>query len=61
MVKVDELLKEEGLRDRVFTMIGGIAMGPEWAPKVGADVYTRDAYEAAETAKAHMAEIKAGK
>lgn len=55
MIQINEKLKVAGIRDKVFTMIGGIAMGPEWAPKVGADAYATDAYHAAEMAQAYMA------
>jgi len=46
MKEVIELLKRRGLRDRVFVIIGGAATTPEFAKKVGADAWARNAVEA---------------
>ena len=43
-------LKEAGLRDQVFLMVGGSAVNDEFAHEVDADAYTRDAAEAANVA-----------
>ena len=59
MGKVNEMLIEAGMRDKAFTMIGGIAMGPEWVAKVHADAFGVDAYEATQLALAHMKKKKA--
>jgi 5-methyltetrahydrofolate--homocysteine methyltransferase len=37
-------LKEAGVR--AFTMVGGAVVTPEYADKIGADLYGRDALEA---------------
>ena len=60
MKEITDGLVELGVRDQTHCMIGGIAMGPEWVEKVGADAYTQDAYAAAEDAKAFMLRKKAG-
>jgi methylmalonyl-CoA mutase cobalamin-binding domain/chain len=57
MTEIIDLLKAEGLRDKVYTMIGGISMTADWVPKVGADAFAKDAYEASEIARAHMASL----
>jgi trimethylamine corrinoid protein len=41
--KVIETLNEKGLRDEVKIFLGGAAVTPEYAEKVGADVYADDA------------------
>lgn len=43
--RVEELLKEAGLRDRVKTFIGGAPVTQRWADKIGADYYSEDATE----------------
>ncbi|MBK5253743.1 MAG: cobalamin-dependent protein, partial [Peptostreptococcaceae bacterium] len=35
--EIEELLKEEGLRDSVKTMVGGAPVTKRWADKIGAD------------------------
>ncbi len=42
---IDELVKE-GLRDKVFVIIGGAATTPELAKEIGADAWARNAVEA---------------
>jgi corrinoid protein of di/trimethylamine methyltransferase len=54
MTQIIDMLKEEGLRDKVYTMIGGISMTEDWVPKVGADAYSKDAFGATELARAYM-------
>lgn len=40
-----ELLKEEGLRDQVKVIIGGLPVDERWCELVGADAYSDDAYD----------------
>ncbi|MGD8741093.1 MAG: corrinoid protein [Desulfobacterales bacterium] len=49
--KLEEALKEAGLRDSVKTMVGGAAVTKEWADLIGADGYGQDVTEAVEAAK----------
>jgi trimethylamine corrinoid protein len=49
--KLEEALKEAGLRDSVKTMVGGAAVTQEWADSIGADGYGQDVTEAVEEAK----------
>ncbi len=49
--KLEEALKEAGLRDDVKTMVGGAAVTKEWADTIGADGYGQDVTEAVEAAK----------
>jgi len=41
-----ELLKKEGLRNRVKVMVGGVSVTPDYAKQIGADAYGKDAVEA---------------
>jgi corrinoid protein of di/trimethylamine methyltransferase len=50
--EVIEALEKEGLRDKVKVMVGGAAVTPEWAEKIGADGYAEDGADAAKKAKA---------
>ena len=45
MKETVEILKREGLRDKVKVIIGGLPVDEKWCEIVGADAYTRDAYE----------------
>jgi 5-methyltetrahydrofolate--homocysteine methyltransferase len=56
MKVVIQALKDEGLRDNVFVMVGGAPVTETFAKQVGADAYGRDAATAVEIAKAHMVE-----
>jgi trimethylamine corrinoid protein len=49
--KLEEALKEAGMRDSVKTMVGGAAVTKEWADLIGADGYGQDVTEAVEEAK----------
>lgn len=49
--KLEEALKEAGMRDSVKTMVGGAAVTKEWADSIGADGYGQDVTEAIEAAK----------
>lgn len=46
-----EALEEAGLRDQVKVMVGGAPVTPEYAEKVGADGYAKDASECVRVAK----------
>ncbi len=48
---VIELLKEEGMRDKVKVMVGGAPATQAWADKIGADCYAENASEAVTKAK----------
>jgi len=39
----EELLKEEGIRDKVITNIGGAPTTQQWCDEIGADVYSENA------------------
>jgi trimethylamine corrinoid protein len=43
--RIEELLEEEGLRDKVKTFIGGAPVTQRWADIIGADYYCEDATE----------------
>lgn len=48
--KLEERLRELGLRDKYTTMVGGAPCTLRWANRIGADVYSEDAVEAAKKA-----------
>lgn len=48
--EVIELLKENGLRDKVKVMVGGAPTTPEWAEAIGADGWAENASQAVELA-----------
>src|SRR6478672_1732774 len=54
MKVVIQALKDEGLRDSVFVMVGGAPVTETFARQVGADAYGRDAAIAVDLAKAYM-------
>ena len=41
--KIEEKLREAGIRDNVRTIIGGAATSPEWAEEIGSDYYAPSA------------------
>lgn len=41
--KIENLLRENGLRDKVKTMVGGAPVTKRWAERIGADAYCEDA------------------
>ena len=43
--KLEQALKEAGIRDKVKTMVGGAVATEYWAAKIGADVYAESAGE----------------
>jgi trimethylamine corrinoid protein len=49
--KLEEALKEAGLKEGVKTMVGGAAVTKEWADSIGADGYGQDVTEAVDAAK----------
>jgi len=51
MQKTMELLRKEGLTDRVKTIIGGAPVSEEFARKIGADAYGYDSAKAVDIAK----------
>ena len=51
MENVIKALKEAGLRDRVKVIIGGAPISQEYAEKIGANAYARDAAEAVAVCK----------
>jgi 5-methyltetrahydrofolate--homocysteine methyltransferase len=46
MGEVIEVLKENGLRDKVKVLIGGAAVSDEYAREIGADAYCMDGFHA---------------
>lgn len=48
--KLEERLRELGLRNRFKTMVGGAPCTLRWATRIGADAYSEDAIEAAKKA-----------
>jgi methanogenic corrinoid protein MtbC1 len=55
MKVVIQALKDEGLRDKVFVMVGGAPVSEGFAEEVEADAYGRDAATAVDIAKRYMA------
>jgi len=53
--EIEELLKKEGLRDKVKTMIGGAPVTQRWADRIGADYYCEDASESVKYALEYLA------
>ena len=51
MLSTIDILEEEGIRDKVKVMVGGAAITPQFAEKIGADSYGDDANEAVRIAK----------
>lgn len=52
MAEVINILKKEGIRDKISVMVGGGPISQSFADKIGADAYTLDASKAAKRAKA---------
>jgi len=48
---VIEILKTEGMRDKVTVMVGGAPVTQAWADKIGADIYGESASETTAKAK----------
>lgn len=53
--EIIDALSAAGIRDKVKVMVGGAPVTQEFADKIGADAYTRDAATAAEAAQALLA------
>lgn len=51
MKKVEDILRERGLKDRVKTIIGGGTVTEEYREKIGSDAYGKDAVEAVDKVK----------
>jgi trimethylamine corrinoid protein len=43
---LEELLKKAGVRDKIFTNVGGAPVTQQWADEIGASVYTENASDA---------------
>lgn len=53
---VIELLRNKGLRDKYFVIVGGAPVTAEWAEQIGADAYGRDAIDAVRVLDQHRKE-----
>lgn len=42
---LEELLREEGIRDKLLTNVGGAPTTQQWADEIGADVYSENALD----------------
>lgn len=51
MKDVEDQLQEEGLKDKVKTIIGGGSVSAEWQTRIGSDAYGKDAVEAVDKVK----------
>ena len=60
MKVVIDTMVEQGIRDDYIVLVGGAPLNEEFSMAVGADAYCRDAAVAVETAKALIAERRAG-
>jgi corrinoid protein of di/trimethylamine methyltransferase len=58
MKTVEDKLKEEGLKDKVRTVIGGGATSEDWKTRIGSDAYGKDASEAVDKVKLLIESIK---
>ncbi|AKN30622.1 cobalamin-binding protein [Clostridium carboxidivorans P7] len=58
MAEVVNILKEQGLKDKIKVMIGGGPISQSYADKIGADGYTTDASKAAKFAKDLVSKMK---
>ncbi len=58
MENVVKLAEAEGIRDKVWIMVGGAPITEEFKNKIGADCYTPDAASASDAALAHLKEVK---
>ncbi|MEG0157343.1 MAG: cobalamin-dependent protein, partial [Anaerovoracaceae bacterium] len=48
--EIENKLKEQGIREKYKTMVGGSPITQRWADKIGADAYTEDASECCQRA-----------
>jgi trimethylamine corrinoid protein len=51
-IRIEELLKEEGIRKKVKTMVGGAPVTQDWAKQIGADIYGENPSDAIRKLKA---------
>jgi trimethylamine corrinoid protein len=51
---IEQLLKEEGLKGKVKTMVGGAPVTQTWADQIGADIYAENANDAITRLKAAL-------
>ncbi|HZK02441.1 MAG TPA: cobalamin-dependent protein [Anaerovoracaceae bacterium] len=49
--KLENMLRDLGVRDKYITMVGGAPCTPRWTKRIGADIYSEDAMEAVASAK----------
>jgi corrinoid protein of di/trimethylamine methyltransferase len=56
--EVIDKLKEMGIRQKYFVIIGGGPVNPEWADRIGADGYGKSAIDAVALVKGFMAKKK---
>ena len=56
--EIEELLKAQGLKDKIKTMVGGAPVTSAWAEKIGATAYSDDAVECCDVALKLMAETR---
>jgi len=52
--EIEELLKKEGIRDKVKTMIGGAPVTQSWADQIGANYYCEDAVKSVRCALEYL-------
>lgn len=55
MQKTIEALRKEGLTDTIIAVVGGAPVFPQFAQQIGANVYAKNAMEAAEVLKTMVA------
>ena len=55
MKQMEKMLKEEGLKGKIKTMVGGGATSKDFADQIGADAWTYDAVECSKVATAIIA------
>jgi methanogenic corrinoid protein MtbC1 len=53
-----EFLQKRGKKERFIVIVGGAPVTQEWADKIGADAYARDAVDAIKVLDARMANKK---
>ncbi|WP_026069100.1 corrinoid protein [Methanomassiliicoccus luminyensis] len=53
-IRVEELLKEEGLKSKIKTMVGGAPVTQQWADQIGADLYAENATDSVNRLKAAL-------
>lgn len=49
--QIEELLRKEGIRDKVKTLLGGAPVNKDWVAKIGADGFANDANGAVKAAR----------